>query len=104
LKPSAERLCGLINKEIGSFSQHIRVILRETYAITFRPKFYFKFWKDAVAFSFHHTFVWSPSLPEGGKGIRANLDVSTANIVYIYNFTYQKGIFYLNQFALTMEF
>ncbi len=42
--------------------------------------------KSAIAGSFHHTFVWSPSLPEGGKGVSANSFVGAANIVYIYNY------------------
>jgi len=47
---------------------------------------------------------WSPFLPEEGKTVRAIFIVCAANFVHSNNFAYQKGIFYLNQFALVIEF
>ena len=45
------------------------------------------------------------SLPPGGRlRVGANYIVSAADFVQIYNFAYKKGIFYLNQFALVIEF
>jgi hypothetical protein len=44
-------------------------------------------------------------LPPGGRlRICAIFIVSAANFAQTYNFAYQKGIFYLNQFALVTEF
>ena len=36
--------------------------------------------------------------------VRATFIVCAANFAQIYNFGYKKGIFYLNQFALVIEF
>ncbi len=36
--------------------------------------------------------------------VRATFIVCAANFAQIYNFAYKKGIFYLNQFALVIEF
>jgi len=44
-------------------------------------------------------------LPPGGRlRVRTILITSAANFVHCNNFAYKKGIFYLNQFALVIEF
>ena len=40
----------------------------KTYTLLLSPRLLRRIQNGSIAGSFHHTFVWSPSLPEGGKG------------------------------------